>query len=244
MSTFSENDDDLFNYEYEESSLSNHSESSTNKVKDFNEKINLALDENDTDLTSGVIHPEKVQFALAYQKALHHFTDTIHAESLAKTFTITLNLLTNGDFILMQKFYALEMLIIKKMIFLDISHKAFYNQDNITSQFISELANFLKINIDEFYINNFFKSSIEICEFSLKLNQAEYLTLSKKLGLPVQQALFNHFSALEDKDMKLFFEDFKSQQQTDVFKIMVENNLLEEIKNICGLEAKVEFNEV
>jgi len=244
MSTFSENDDDLFEYEYDEKTTNTYSDLPTDKVKDFNEKINLALEDNDSDITSGVIHPEKVQFALAYQKALHHFTEVVNYESLAKTFTVTLNILTNGDFILMQKFYALEMLIVKKMIILDISHKAFYDKDNVNSQFISELATFLKINIDEFYIENFFKSSIEMCEFSLKLNRAEYLTLSKKLGLPVQQALFNDYSSLEEKDMKVFFEDFRSQQQIDIFKIMVENNLLEEIKNICGLEAKVDFNEV
>jgi hypothetical protein len=240
MSSYASSDDDLFEYEYDEKE---ESKSSSSFVEDLNIsskifKENNSIDSLDLDSKSATLNGNKIRLSLAYNNAFCSFVSEVHSQSVAKSFVIVLDTLTNGDFSLISKFYDLEMTISRKMLFLDLSHRSL-NMESLDSSFAEQIFKALDVTFSEFYLNNFYYSTLDICEFSLGIDRAEYLVLSKKLGIPVQQFLFEDFRTTDESQHTVYLEDFRKYKIDSMFTFLQENNLLEEISNMYGKNVKV-----
>jgi hypothetical protein len=243
---YSDNDDDLFEYEYVETKTDSINEAfkeSSSELNDFQNKLNIDISESDIDDKGFNLHGRHIQLSLAYHKAYEQFVYETVPLSLAKSFTITLDTLTNGDFSLISKFYSLEMIISRKLLFLQLSFPALQQGPKYIS-ILKEIGNVLKIEIDDFFIQNFFLTTLEICEFTIKLHQAEYLTLSKRLGIPVNQALFASWEEALETDHNVYLDAFKHDVSERILVSNIENGMLQEIANILGREPKISAGNV
>lgn len=241
MSYYSDNDDDLFDYEYKESETTHNFESSENVIN-LKEKINIRPDDIDLENIAGNLHNAKISISLAFHKAFTNFIDIISGEALAKTLSVTLDTLTNGDFSLLANFYKLEMQISRKMIFLQVSDQGLtIDEDNYS--FIKAMNQVFNIDTDEFYVNNFFRASLNICEFSLQIDRAKYLSLSKKLQIPVNQFLFEDPYTTNEKNHLVDIESYRANNNERVLQEMVSQGLLQEISNFTGITPSLFTNE-
>lgn len=240
---YSENDDDLFDYEYVEDQKTIIEKEITSEVSEFQNKVNIDLNDADLESTSTNLHAGKIQFALAYHKAYENFVYETLPLSVAKSFTIILDTLTNGDYSLITRFYTLEMFISRKLLFLKLSHNALKETDSDFS-FFAELGKILHLDVDQFYIDNFFNTTLNICEFSVNLDRAEYLTLSKKLGIPVNQELFESWENTNEDKHDVYFEDFKKNVVKRIFETNIEHGMLDEVSTIFGRPVKVNNVEI
>lgn len=243
MSSYlSSNDDDLFDYEPEEdlteSTIRETDNGSTNKSELF-EKIRTNLD-NDLDTNDGNLDNAKVKLALSYHIAYAMFLSEINKDASAKSLHIVLDRLTNGDFTLVKAFYELEMKISRRLIFLDISRSALENKDTSDS-FMEFVAKTIGVTFNDFYKATCYQSTWNITRHAINIDRAVYLTLSKKLGLPVQQSLFD--DNFKD-DHPVGIDIFKNEVQKSLADTLLENGLLEEYSQLVQKPAIITINNV
>lgn len=243
MSSYlSSNDDDLFDYEPEE----DHTEPAISAVdsgptskSELYENIKTNLD-SDLDTSDGNLDNAKVKLALSYHIAYAMFLSEVNKDASSKSLHIVLDRLTNGDFSLIKMFYELEMKISRRLIFLDISYSALRDEDSKDS-FVEFVAKTIGVTFNEFYKTTCYQSTWNITRHAINIDRAVYLTLSKKLGLPVEQTLFD--DNFKD-DHPVGIDIFKNQVQAQLADVLLENGLLEEYSQLVGQPAIVTINNV
>lgn len=241
MSSYTNNDDDLFEYEYDEAEETKISSASS--IEDINLSSKLfketsGIDALELDNKVATLNGNQIRLSSSYNQAFASFVNEVHPQAVAKSMVIVLDTLTNGDFSLISKFYDLEMFISRKMLFLELSHRSL-DKDNIDQFILSEISKILSIQFTDFYLENFYYSTLDICEFSLGFDRAEYLVLSKKLGIPVQQFLFEDYKTLKESEHNVYIEDFKEYKTNSINQVLLENNLLQEISNLYARNVRI-----
>lgn len=235
------NDDDLFEYEPEESTAKS-TYSSIGNISSDNELINNIKSNLDIDIDpSGNLDSGKVQLALAYHMAYERFLEATSRDALSKGVHFVLDRMTNGDFPLLVLFYELEMKISKKMLLLNISKSNLIKDNDVAKdgQFISLISSALKIDFTFTYVNTCYASTWNITEHSLKLDRAVYLTLSKKLEIPVKQYLFDDSLSAKYDEHQVHTHHYKDEIVEKVNNVLIEAGLVEELSQIIGSPIKI-----
>lgn len=240
MSKYADNDNDLFDYDPSLDTSTENTFSSTSSTKSNSELINSIKDNlnNDIENLTGNLAPNKYKFAASFNMAYHMFLHEPLQEATTKTISIVLNTLTNGDYNLMNIFYETEIKISRKIFFLELVDRAFDDgpeEENLLLQ-INKLLN---IDMTDIYIYTCFRSTINICKHSLDLDKALYLALSKRLGIPVQQELFEPIETSAKKDHKVYLEDYKRDIMENINNQLIDAGVLDEVKNIFGSDVNI-----
>jgi hypothetical protein len=233
MSNYVNNDDDLFDYDPEEDQSSPVSYNIEDAPKsEFFDNIKDHLD-HDLEAT-GNIDTGKFRLASSYQIALHNFVNDTKSEASAKTISIVLNTLTNNDFSLMLMFYETEMRISRRMLFLEISYRAFDKEDEDTVLSLHKIGKILNIEFSELYINTCFQSTWNITEHALKIDRALYLSLSERLGIPVKQYLFEDVLGANDSPHDVYLVDYNKDMNSMLTSIIMEGSFIEKLQELTG----------
>lgn len=227
---FSDNDDDLFDYDPD--TKKTHVQSSQNEFLNNLHDVSTTEVEDDID---GNLDSAKVRVAHAYYGACERFITDINSQAGAKSLMIVLNKITNGDFLLMTSFYELEMKISRRMIFLELSLNAFKSKEDQNQEssesFIKIVKEIFNVSFTDFYVKTFFLSTINISMHALTLDRAQYLVLSKKLGIPVKQFLFEDVTNMTEEDHGVYFEDYKNEIEEHLTQFFLNEGILEELNN-------------
>lgn len=247
---YSDNDDDLFDYDPNSSTAESVSfkEESKFTSKELINNFKVAI-ENDSDITNtGNLDSDKIRISNAYYGAYNRFITEIKRDSLAKSLVITLNSLTNNDFSLISMFYDLEMKISRRMLFIDLSNLTFTSKLEVDSEvkkvyegFIENVEKIFNIKFNEFYIETFYLSTVSISKHALNLDRAMYLSLSKKLQIPVKQVLFDDRNDMSESDHDVYLDSFKRTIDEMIHQELINNGLMDEIKTLFGKDVDVSF---
>jgi hypothetical protein len=244
MSSYlSSNDDDLFDYEPdEEVKVESNVETPNASFDSSNELFKNIKNNLDSDLETveGNIDSPKVKLTVSYHLAYAMFLSEINKDASSKSLHIVLDRLTNGDFTLIKMFYEVEMKISRRLIFLDISREAFKQSENKES-FLDFLSKTIGVTFTEFHKATCYQSTWNITQHALNIDKAVYLTLSKKLGLPVEQSLFDE--NFKD-DHPVTIDIFKRDVQNNAVDVLLQNNLLAEYTQLTGQSAIIAINNV
>lgn len=248
MSTFTGNDDDLFEYEYDPNNevksepinTATHNFAKGSPNAQLIDDLKHHFDQDDNQI--GNLHTDKIRLATAYHQALHNFVEETKIDALTKSLTIALNTLTNGDFSLLRMFHETEMRISRRMHFINLSHKAF---DNIQSEesIAGTIRNIFNINFTDFYVQTCYVSSVRICEYAIIMDRALYLTLSKQLGIPVKQYLFDDPKDIENNTHNVYLDDYEKTVNDDILQRLLENGLISNLSDIYGYEVAINVQE-
>lgn len=244
MSKYIDNDDDLFEYDPElETSKPINFDTPTAIPESKSDFINEMKNHFGSDIENltGNISPNKHKLAASFNLAYKVFVNEILKEGTAKSISIVLDGLTNGDFSLMSMFYETEIKISKKIFFLDLVERAFIDPTS-NENVIKQLDDILHIDFSDLYIQSCYQSTINICKHSLMLDQALYLCLSKKLGIAVKQYLFEPINESAGKDHQVYLEDYKKELSESIKKLLLDHGLLAEVQEISGTQVKLTTN--
>jgi hypothetical protein len=254
--TYSQNDDDLFEYDpevdAEDSSAALQSEayspSSSNKnktIEDFISSAKQLVDEISSDENSP-IDEEKVKLAASFHTATSAYYQKVQTPSYIKAISITLNTLTNGDFAKIQMFNHKEALIIQRLRYLSMMNKVFINAD-ADENVVKELFDLLKIEYSLEHVQTFYLSSANISMFCLNLDRAIYKHLGKQLNLPIKEHLLDD-SHIQDGD-KYFDQlndpvdnDYISESYAFLFSAMANEGLLKDLSEIYNVPFDLVVN--
>ena len=141
-------------------------------------------------------------------------------------------------------FYETEMRISRKMYFIDIAEKAIANDLSDQRGIIQLILGTGDVEISEFYINTCFKSTVEITRHSVELDRCLYLTLSKKLGIPVNQDLFNeNANSSEKMEHKVYLSDYNDQLNEEMNKEINSIGMIDLLKERFGKEVRLNEKE-
>lgn len=240
MSKYADNDDDLFDYDPTLDVKPKETFSNLDNKSSTSELLNSIKDNlnNDIESLTGNLAPNKYKFAASFNMAYHMFLHEPLQEATTKTISIVLNTLTNGDYNLMNIFYETEIKISRKIFFLELVDRAFDDgpeEENLLLQ-INKLLN---IDITDIYIRTCFRSTINLCKHSLELDKALYLALSKRLGIPVQQELFEPIVTSAAKDHKVYLQDYKRDIMENINNQLIDAGVLDEVKEIFGTDVNI-----
>jgi len=248
MSTFTGNDDDLFEYEYDSSdevkseptNAATHSFAKGSPNAQLIDDLKYHFDEDDSQI--GNLHTDKIRLATAYHLALHSFVEETKIDALGKSITIALNTLTNGDFSLLKMFHETEMRIFRRMHFISLSHKSF---DDIQSEesIANAIHNIFNIKFTDFYVQTCYMSSVRICEHAIIMDRGLYLTLSKQLGIPVKQYLFDDPKDVENNTHNVYLDDYEKTLSDDIMQRLLENGLMSNFSDMYGYGVAINVQE-
>jgi hypothetical protein len=241
---YSDNDDDLFDYD---PTVSDTSHNTVNSNKEFTKNFSTKIDEDKSlDIESGNLDNAKIRIASAFHGAANHFLTEVGQQSAIKSIFLTLNTITNGDFHLLCYFHELEMRISRRMILIDISREAFKlnnteNGTKVDPGFVKVIKDFFNIELTDFYIKSFFLGTMNILEHTLTLERAMYLTLGKKLGIPVKQYLFVNIENMSDEEHEVYLDDYRMQMEKDIITTLNNEGVVQELENV--FDRKIIFHD-
>lgn len=229
MNNYIDNDDDLFEYDPEQE----ESKQTSSVNNDFTDSVKDTF-ENITNISH---HSDRNKLAIAFNISTQKFIEAINSEAYNKSIRLVLDKLTNGDFTLINLFHRLEMRIFRRMHFLslfdELSGSEFKN-----NSIVKEVLEFLQVDFTDLYIKTCYQSTYNISIFALSLDRAMYITLSKRLGIPVKQELFANPADMEHDKIDVSLAEFEHGILLNVYKSMMENGLSEELSKLLGTELK------
>lgn len=234
-------DDDLFDYDPE---LEDDLKFSLNQSSDFiNAEDNIInkINGNLEDIESFVndksnVIGNKAALALAFHETVEHFIYSSLPEGDLKSIKITLDNLTNGQYSLVNMFHRLEIRISKRMHFLSIFEKVF-NDDTLPDFMVKTFKDVFKLDMTSFHIKTCYISSLSICNHALVIDRAIYKHLSKKLGIPVKQELFDPPTAMTVEDHKVDLFSYTKTVTNNIYKSMSQDGLLDELNQDFSMNS-------
>lgn len=230
MSSYvSGNDDDLFDYEPEETSSESYTSASQ-----YHDLLN---DIKDNVSSSDDLNTDKARLSIAFAHALHKFTDDTKADAFHKSVAITLDKLTQGDYSLIRKFYELELSISRRMQFIALFNQTFDNID-LNDDFAKDLFKFLNIDITHTYLHSCYRTLIHITNHALTLDRYVYRSLSERLNIPVHQYLFDDPLQVSESH-NIYYEHYDSHVHEKIYRSIATHELLEKLSQ--DTETKVTF---
>lgn len=231
MSSYiSGNDDDLFDYEPEDTTSSNYT--SSDQYHDLLNDIKQSVTSSDD------LNTDKARLAIAFFQALYRFTEDPKSESFDKSVSIVLDKLTQGDFSLIKKFYELEVSISRRMQFISLFNTSFDNID-LDDTFTKDLFNFLQIDVTHTYLHACYRTLIHITNHALILDRFIYRSLSDRLSIPVQDHLFDDPAACSSDDHPVYIDDYNSRVNENIYRAIATPDFLQHLSD--QTESKVTF---
>jgi hypothetical protein len=194
----------------------------------------------------GALDGDKVRLATSFTGAFYHFTEgEVSKQSLAKSLVIALNTLTKGDYHLLRTFYELEMRISRKMYFLELAYTSFVPKelsgrpdDPDVINVFDDLKKLFNFEFSDFYIQTSFLSTVDICEHTLKIDRAQYLTLSKILGIAVNQDLFQEWRNGGVRH-RVYMEDYTEELAKKMGERLMAASWREDLKESFGHNMEI-----
>lgn len=248
MSGFAGNDDDLFEYEYnpEDEAKTESTNPATHTFTKGSSDAQLIDDlkhhfDHEDDHT-GNLHNDKIRLAIAYHLALHNFVEETKVDALGKSISMALNTLTNGDFSLLKLFHETELRISRRMHFINLSHRAFDNTQSEES-IAGAIQNIFNIDFTEFYVKTCYLASVRICEHAITMDRALYLSISKQLGIPVKQYLFDDPKNVDNTVHDIHLDDYVKKVNEEILQRLIENGLTQDLSDMFGYEVAVNVQE-
>ena len=86
-------------------------------------------------------------------------------------------------------------------------------------------------------------SSVRICEHAIIMDRALYLTLSKQLGIPVKQYLFDDPKDVEKNSHNVYLDDYQKTVSDDILQRLLENGLISNFSDMYGYEVAINVQE-
>lgn len=184
FSSFSDNDDDLFEESTSSSTDSQSSSTTSEEIKSLLESIDIS----DIGQIDQMFKRSKI--ALALYNGSNTFTYT--TESFNKTVFNTLNSLTNNVFQYHLFADILEETIIKRMILLTFSKDILEESSDMNLDKIKEALN---VEFDQRYVSTYFGSYSKITDFVINYNIYIYTKICQEIGRePLTDIIERNFS--------------------------------------------------
>lgn len=162
-SSFSDNDDDLFNDDVSLSSFASNSKSSISSSSDDFKKLIESIDKQELDKIDHMFFRSKVALTLIDGANSYIFDNN----SYDRTIFNTLNFLTNNQFQYDLFADVLEESILRRMIIKDFLLACV---DNTNDDFLKKLSKLVDFEIDAKFLNTYFYSFLEILTFAINDN--------------------------------------------------------------------------
>lgn len=204
----SDNDDDLFNYDPAQDSVTQTLNPESTKVtaepsaddtsrhhREFVNSIKSNIEDADADLG---LHDPKMNPLVSnlygsFQEAINNFIGTIQKDHFAKSIHMTLDELTNGKFSMLNLYHHYEMRIARRSALVNLFGAVFregqeLNEDGEeVAPFLRKISELLNINFTHNYYVSTFNVSIDILNHSLTMDKVIYQFLADRLGLPLNE---------------------------------------------------------
>jgi len=258
MSTFANNDDDLF--DYDPSSETENSINETNTAEKLEEITGLSKDQekllqqvkdnitvSDADIigdTNNKVNTLRSELYTSFQAAISLLVENIRAEHFSKSVHVTLDELTQGRFSMLNLFYKYELKLARKISLIALFDKVLISKDDEEkSPFIETISELLKIEISPLYIKSSFSTTNKILVHSFTIDKVIYQFLADKLKMPVNQDILDYdfeHSTVEEIENKL------NSFTIDNFNKSIEHNMLhaffsaEKTENNITLQSMLE----
>jgi hypothetical protein len=205
------NDDDIFDDNKTLSGSAENSSINTNKRKEHSHSIDDVFDslfsKKDTDLSKIDELIEKfgsqiaksvgnIRFELSstfYESAARWFFDYKADKSSFAVYSCLTDL-TNGKYPLYQKFYELEIDIVKKHIVCAFLNNTFLETSSKSFEKISKMFN---TPVDNRFVKTYFESVFEMLYFTNVQDIGMYKALSVELSLPINDSVIDGSSRLD-----------------------------------------------
>lgn len=236
---FLQNDDDLFEYEPEETSLPNFSTDSdqsnlSQSEKDFLDSIKVSEKNN-----IGSVNATEAQLSLAYLASSHFFvkSETVFT---GHSFAIryALDELTNGRFSLLELLKTTEAKIIRLSAFITLSESIFGDE---TQSFIETLNNLFNSNIGPIHANAIYGTHLAISRHSLAINRCLYSQLCHKLNMPLNPSLFDDDYSLDDVDFS--YQEFTSNIHSNIISELALEGLTDKVSEAFSQNVQLYKNQ-
>lgn len=235
MSSFANNDDDLF--DYDPSTETTHTSDNTETFatepitglsKDQEKllkqvKDNLSNSDADLIEENGKVNTLRSELYTSFQAAINTLVENIRVEHFSKAINVTLDELTQGRFSMLNLFYKYEIKICRKTTLIALFDKVLLTQDDDEkSPFIETISKLLNLEISPLYIKSSFAATNKILIHSLTIDKIIYQFLAEKLNLPVAKDIIEY-------DFSGSIEQIEQRMKTftfDHFSKTIENTML------------------
>jgi hypothetical protein len=205
-------DDDLFEYDPEESSTSydhtqTSSSSSNNSINsDYVDAVKNTLRNTSIDSEDSGVNRAQVRLSTAFYEGTYHWVNNeSSANGFLQSVIYVLDKITNNDFSKIQLFKETEFRLAKKLFVDYLMREAFAIDDNqkYDDGIQSIMKEMFDVDISDFYMNVCYTIIYDMNRHSIHLDRIIYTALSAQLELPTKEILF-----VDDPDLNDLYRSF------------------------------------
>jgi len=252
---YSDNDDDIFDYDPEQDFSSNLQSDSYQNISSSDKSTNTIIssakdifDDLVSDNSFGdTIDESKVKLCISFQAAAANYFSKIQTPAYTKSISMVLDTLTNGDFSMIQMFNHKEALITQRLRYICMMKQVIHS-DTSDDSIMEQLFSLLNISYDKSHVEIFYTSNLNIATHALHVDRAIYKALGKKLNLPLKEELLDdtyvvtpeHFlSSLNDNPV----DDYFNIAYSKIIRKIADEGVLSELSELYGTNYTLYSNE-
>jgi len=206
----SDNDDDLFS-------------DSPKKTFSSSSRIIEDIDLDNLPIKEEFQGSSNLKFSMAFMMACHHYMNSELPSALGKAVEVTLNRLTDNQFSKFLQITRTEQKIVGLSTILSVL-KQVINEgkflDDVTDEQHHLYLTFksLNVNLNQEYIDVYFRPLFNTLTVSIALNQSYYVGLCADLGLEPIQNLLDHYDDITDETAdQISYTHYSNINRKDVY---------------------------
>lgn len=231
--SYSDNDDDLFDYEPEDVITHTENNSSTTSQKLDNQLLTDIKDNFDDIEDKGSIKGLEARLGSAFLDAANFYVNSaiVNGHSFAARYV--LDEVSDGKFSLLEYFKTTEIKIIKMIEFTQLCESVLKDENS----FVSQIQDLVGITLSPLHISSVYQTHLKLTRHSLLLNRAIYLQLSEQLMMPVIMELFD--DDCKTDDINYSYSDLVSNIKSNIIKQYAHAGLLDKISEAFGSDVQL-----
>lgn len=231
--SYNDTDDDLFDYEPEDSTTPLNTNSSTTSQKIDNQLLTDIKDNFDDIEEKGSIKGLEARLGSAFLDAANFYVNSavVNGHSFAARYI--LDEVSDGKFSLLEYFKTTEIKLIKMIEFTQLCESVLKDENAFVSQ-MQELAG---LTLSPLHISSVYRTHLKLTRHALLLNRAIYLQLSEQLMMPVIMELFDDDCKTDDIDYS--YSDLVSNIKSNIIKQYAHSGLLDKISEAFGTDVEL-----